>query len=180
MLAMLVTTFKSFSQSFALISLIPFGIIGAIWGHYIHDLPLSLLSVMGFIALIGILFNDGLVFINTLNQELKEDKPYQEALVDTAMSRFRPLVLTTVTTAAGLAPLILEESFQAQFLIPMAVTVAYGLIIGSFLISTLLPILLILYNRFKVFTRWLWEGKKPQPEHVERTVKQKKREKQYG
>jgi multidrug efflux pump subunit AcrB len=176
MLAMLVITFKSFTQAFALVSLIPFGVIGAIWGHYIHGLPLSLLSVMGFIALIGILFNDGLVFINTLNQELKEGKPYQEALIDTAMSRFRPLVLTTITTAAGLAPLILESSFQAQFLIPMAVTVAYGLIIGSFLISTLLPILLIVYNRSKVYTRWLWEGEKPRPENVERSVKQKKSE----
>lgn len=180
MLAMLVITFKSFSQSFALISLIPFGIIGAIWGHYIHDLPLSLLSVMGFIALIGILFNDGLVFINTLNQELKEGKNYRDALVDTAMSRFRPLVLTTITTAAGLAPLIMEDSFQAQFLIPMAVTVAYGLIIGSFLISTLLPILLIMYNRFKIYSKWLWEGEKPPPEKVERSVKHKEMNEQYG
>jgi multidrug efflux pump subunit AcrB len=179
-IAMLVFTFRSFSQAFALLLLIPFGLIGAIWGHLIHDLPLSVLSIMGFIALIGILFNDGLVFINTFNQELKQGKKYNDALVDTAFSRFRPLVLTTITTAAGLAPLIFETSFQAQFLIPMAVTIAYGLIVGSFLISTLLPILMITFNRGKVYLRWLWTGHKPEPEIVERAVKEERNKEKYG
>lgn len=179
MIGMLIFTFRSFSQAFALLLMIPFGLIGAIWGHFIHDLPLSVLSIMGFIALIGILFNDGLVFINTFNQELKEGKKYNEALVDTAFSRFRPLVLTTITTAAGLAPLIFETSFQAQFLIPMAVTIAYGLLVGSFLISTLLPILMITFNRGKVYLSWLWTGHKPEPEAVERAVKEIKNREKY-
>lgn len=178
-IGMLIFTFRSFSQAFALLLMIPFGIIGAIWGHFIHDLPLSILSIMGFIALIGILFNDGLVFINTFNQELKEGKKYYDALIDTAYSRFRPLVLTTITTAAGLGPLIFETSFQAQFLIPMAVTIAYGLLVGSFLISTLLPILMITFNRGKVYLRWLWTGHKPEPEAVERAVKEIKNREKY-
>lgn len=179
-IGMLVLTFRSFSQAWALLVLIPFGIIGAVWGHFIHDLPLSVLSIMGFVALIGILFNDGLVFINTFNQMLKKGVEYQKALFDTAMSRFRPLLLTTITTAAGLGPLIFETSFQAQFLIPMAVTIAYGLLVGSFLISTLLPILLITFNRLKVYSRWLWEGQKPPPESVERAVKEKQKEEEYA
>lgn len=179
-IAMLVFTFRSFSQAFALLLLIPFGFIGAIWGHFIHNLHLSVLSIMGFIALIGILFNDGLVFINTFNQELKEGKKYNDALVDTAFSRFRPLVLTTITTSAGLAPLIFETSFQAQFLIPMAVTIAYGLLVGSFLISTLLPIFMITFNRGKVYLRWLWTGHKPEPELVERAVKEERNKEKYG
>jgi multidrug efflux pump subunit AcrB len=177
---MLVLTFRSFSQAWALLLLIPFGIIGAVWGHFVHDLPLSVLSIMGFVALIGILFNDGLVFINTFNQQLREGIEFQQALFNTAMSRFRPLVLTTITTAAGLGPLIFETSFQAQFLIPMAVTIAYGLLVGSFLISTLLPILLITFNRSKVYLQYLWEGQKPTPESVERAVKEKQKEEEYA
>lgn len=174
--AILVITFRSASQAVALIILIPFGIIGAIWGHLIHGLPLSILSVMGFIALIGILFNDGLVFINTMNNSLREGKHFKEALVDTGLSRFRPLLLTTVTTAAGLGPLILERSLQAQFLIPMAITVAYGLLVGSFLISTLLPILLDVVNQTKRSVIYLWTGNKPSPEEVERSAKRKQYE----
>lgn len=180
MISILIFSFRSFSQAYALLLLIPFGILGAIWGHFIHGQALSLLSVMGFVALIGILFNDGLVFINTFNQELKTGKEYHQALIDTAMSRFRPLVLTTVTTSAGLGPLIFETSFQAQFLIPMAVTIAYGLLIGSFLISTLLPIFLVALNRSKVYSKYLWEGKKPQPDEVERAVKLKNKQEEYG
>ncbi len=174
MFFILVITFRSYSQTFALLIMIPFGLIGAIWGHGIHGLPLSLLSLMGFIALIGILFNDGLVFINTLNQELKAGIKYDNAVINTGLSRFRPLVLTTITTAAGLGPLIVEPSIQAQFLKPMAITVAYGLMVGSFLISTLLPLLLILFNRSKVYAYWLFTGKKPTPEMMERAVRELK------
>ncbi|MDX5422814.1 MAG: efflux RND transporter permease subunit, partial [Hymenobacteraceae bacterium] len=162
MLAMLIYTFKSYSQAFSLILMLPFGLIGAIWGHYIHGLPVSVLSILGFVALIGILLNDGLVFTNTLNDKLREGVKYEKALLETGMSRFRPLVLTTITTAAGLGPLIFETSFQAQFLIPMAATVAYGLVIGSLFIATLLPVFLSATNRVKVYASYLWTGHKPE------------------
>jgi multidrug efflux pump subunit AcrB len=175
MLAMLIVTFRSYSQALSLLMLIPFGLIGAVWGHFVHGLPISVLSILGFVALIGILINDGLVFINTMNDELRKGRNFRDALFDTGLSRFRPLVLTTLTTAAGLGPLIFETSFQAQFLIPMAVTVAYGLLFGSFFIATLLPILLAGTNRTKVYANQLWTGHRPEPEAVERVNRTKKR-----
>ncbi|MBC5991886.1 efflux RND transporter permease subunit [Pontibacter cellulosilyticus] len=179
MLAMLIFTFKSYSQAISLILMLPFGLIGAIWGHYIHGLPISVLSILGFVALIGILLNDGLVFTNTLNDKLRAGTKYEQALKETGLSRFRPLVLTTITTAAGLGPLIFETSFQAQFLIPMAATVAYGLVVGSFFIATLLPVFLIAANRLKVYYTYLWTGEKPEPEAVERAVKDKRNKEKY-
>jgi len=179
MLSLLIITFRSFSQAFALLVLLPFGMIGAGWGHFIHDLPISILSFLGFIALMGVLINDGLVFVNVFNQYLKEGMEYEKALKETAISRFRPLVLTTITTSAGLGPLILEKSFQAQFLIPMAITIAYGLLVGSIFIALVLPITLSMMNRIKVYAKWLWEGKKPPVESVERAIKRKEQETAY-
>ncbi|MDX5438543.1 MAG: efflux RND transporter permease subunit, partial [Pontibacter sp.] len=179
MLAMLIFTFKSYAQAISLIMMLPFGLIGAIWGHYIHGLPVSVLSILGFVALIGILLNDGLVFTNTLNDKLRNGVKYEQALKETGLSRFRPLVLTTITTAAGLGPLIFETSFQAQFLIPMAATVAYGLLVGSFFIATILPVFLIATNRAKVYATYLWTGHKPEPEDVERAVKDKRNREKY-
>ena len=174
MVALMIITFRSYTQSLALLLILPFGLIGAGWGHYIHGLPISLLSMLGFIALAGVLINDGLVFINAFNQYLKDGMPFEKALRETARSRFRPLLLTTVTTSAGLMPLILEKSFQAQFLIPMAITISYGLLAGSFFIATMLPIFLSIMNRLKVYVQWLWEGKKPRLEEVENVMKRQK------
>ncbi len=172
----MIISFRSYTQAFALLVLLPFGIIGAAWGHYIHDQPISVLSFLGIIALLGVLINDGLVFINAFNGYLKAGKSYNAALKATSLSRFRPLFLTTVTTSAGLGPLILEKSFQAQFLIPMAISIAYGLLLGSLFVVLLLPVTLTMFNRLKVFLRWLWEGEKPSPEHVEQVIRREKRE----
>ncbi len=172
----LVVSFRSYSQTLALLLLIPFGIIGAAWGHFIHDQPLSILSFLGIIALVGVLLNDGLVYIGTFNQNLQEGLSFDDALQATSMTRFRPIVLTTVTTTAGLGPLILETSFQAQFLIPMAISIAYGLIVGSFLLVVLLPITLSIFNRIKIGAIWLWEKEKPSAEEVEQAIKRKNRE----
>ncbi len=162
--AIVTFTFRSFSQALVLYLIIPFGIIGVALGHYIHGFQISLLSFLGFVALIGILVNDGLVFINAYNDLVRKGTDVIDALVETGRSRFRPILLTTGTTTAGLAPLIFEKSFQAQFLIPMAITIAYGLFIGTFLLLTLLPAFLLLSNstrrNFKRFKHWVWEGEK--------------------
>ncbi len=162
--AIVTFTFRSFSQALVLYLIIPFGIIGVALGHYIHGFQISLLSFLGFVALIGILVNDGLVFINAYNDLVRKGTDIIDALVETGRSRFRPILLTTGTTTAGLAPLIFEKSFQAQFLIPMAITIAYGLFIGTFLLLTLLPAFLLLSNstrrNFKRFKHWVWEGEK--------------------
>ncbi|UZR99942.1 efflux RND transporter permease subunit [Chondrinema litorale] len=179
MIALLIITFRSVSQAVALLMVVPFGIIGMSWGHFIHGQPMSLLSFLGFIALIGVIINDGLVFVGAFNIYLKDGLKYDEALRETAISRFRPIFLTTITTTAGLAPLILERSFQAQFLIPMAITIAYGLLLGSFLLVLLLPVFLSTFNRSKVHLKWLWEGEKPSHESVEKAIIRKLNENQY-
>lgn len=156
--AVIVFTFKSVSQALVIMSIIPFGIIGAAWGHYIHGIPLGILSLLGIIALIGILVNDGLVLVTAYNDNLRKGMDVYEAMTEAGRSRFRPIILTTGTTAAGLAPLILDQSFQAQFLIPMAVSVAYGLLGATFILLILLPILLITASNIVRSAHWLWEG----------------------
>ena len=164
-------TFKSISQTLVVFMLIPFCYIGVGWGHWFMDKPISLLSNQGVLALIGILVNDALVFISTYNQNLKKGLPQMDALYQAGLSRFRPIVLTSVTTVAGLAPLLLSPSFGAQFIIPMAISVAFGLIFITVIILVLLPIFIIATNRVKVYVTWLWEGKKPSLESVERAIK---------
>jgi len=109
----------------------------------------------------------GLVFITTFNDKIREGKTLEVAVVETGKSRFRPILLTSITTIAGLAPLILEKSFQAQFLIPMAISVAYGLLIGTFILLVLIPALLMISNRIKRTAMSLYEGESITAEIVE-------------
>lgn len=164
-------TFKSISQTLVVFMLIPFCYIGVGWGHWFMDKPISLLSNQGVLALIGILVNDALVFISTYNINLKKGLPQMDALYTAGLSRFRPIVLTSVTTVAGLAPLLMDPSLGAQFVIPMAISVAFGLIFITVIILVLLPVFIIATNRIKVYAKWLWEGKKPSFESVESAVK---------
>lgn len=163
-------TFRSISQTIAVFLLIPFGMIGVIWGHWLIGLPISLFSFLGVIALVGILVNDALVFVATYNQNLEEGMPQMEALFEAGVSRFRPIVLTSVTTFAGLAPLLFEKSLQAQFLIPMAISVSFGLLVITGIILLILPVFLIIANRFKVYASYAWNGEKPSYEQVETSV----------
>ena len=173
----IVFTFRSYGQPFMLLIMVPFSLIGVAWGHWFHGFPVNILSFLGIIALIGIMVNDGLVLISKFNSYLKEGLEFEEALFAAGKSRFRAIFLTTITTVAGLAPLILETSRQAQFLIPMAISIAYGIVIATFLTLLTLPILLSIANYSKVYTKWLWEGKKPTKEEVERAIKELKSEK---
>ena len=163
-------TFRSYSQPILLIIMIPFSMIGVIWGHYIHNFSIGILSFLGIIALIGIMVNDGLVLIGKFNSYLKEGMKYDAALIAAGQSRFRAIVLTSLTTIAGLAPLIFEKSRQAQFLIPMAIAIAYGIAIATLLTLIVLPLLLSTSNYFKVNIKWLKTGNKITKEEVERAV----------
>jgi len=169
-------TFRSYSQPFLLLVMIPFSLIGVAWGHYIHDFPVNILSLLGIIALIGIVVNDGLVFISKFNGYLKEGMSYNDAILEAGSSRFRAIFLTSITTVAGLAPLIFETSLQAQFLIPMAISIAYGISIATVLTLIMLPMLLSASNILKVHAYWLWKGTKPSRESVERAIKEIKSE----
>jgi len=163
-------TFRSYSQPILLIVMIPFSMIGVIWGHYFHNFSIGILSFLGIIALIGIMVNDGLVLIGKFNSYLKEGFKYDEALVKAGQSRFRAIFLTSLTTIAGLAPLIFEESRQAQFLIPMAISIAYGIGIATILTLVMLPMMLSVSNLIKVNAKWLRTGKKVNKEEVERAI----------
>ncbi len=160
-------TFRSISQTVIVFALIPFGLVGVAWGHYFLGKPISILSNLGVIALIGIIVNDALVFVTTFNLYLRRGMDQMTAIYEAGLSRFRPIVLTSVTTIAGLGPLLFEKSVQASFLIPMAISVAFGLAFATLIILILLPILLILVNRVKVYAIYAWEGIKPSLEEVE-------------
>ncbi len=176
MLAIIILTFRSFSQTFAVLCLIPFSFIGVAWGHWIHGLQLSLFSYLGMIALIGIIVNDALVFVSAYNINIKSGMSVNEAIREAAHSRFRPILLTSLTTMAGLGPLIAETSMQAQFLIPMAATIAYGLGVATMAVLILLPVILLMINRSKRQFDWFWNGKHPLPKEVEPAYKEMKYE----
>jgi multidrug efflux pump subunit AcrB len=156
--------------------MIPFSLIGVVFGHFAHGFQINILSWLGIIALIGIMVNDGLVLIGKFNSYLREGMSFNEALVQAGKSRFRAIFLTSLTTIAGLAPLLLEGSLQAQFLKPMAVSISYGIGIATVLTLVILPLLLSVSNSVKVFIKWMITGKSVTKEEVERTIIESKHE----
>jgi multidrug efflux pump subunit AcrB len=158
MLFIIILTFRSPLQGAAVFMLIPFGMIGVVIGHWFMGAQMSLFSFLGVIALIGILVNDSLVFVAAYNGYLKEGLKVKDAIYQAGLSRFRPILLTSVTTIAGLAPLITEKSFQAQFLIPMAISVAFGLLFITLIILVLLPVLLMAINPMHKVWQFVQKG----------------------
>ncbi len=180
LLTVIILTFRSFSQTVAVFAIIPFGLIGVIWGHFLLDKPFSfILSSLGVLALIGIMVNDALVLVSQFNNLIRQGKEFREALWEASLSRFRPIFLTSVTTIAGLAPLILEKSLQAQFLIPMAISISFGLAVATLLVLITLPSLLLLFNAYKTNLIWLQQGEKPNPTVVETAYEGEGRIKNY-
>jgi multidrug efflux pump subunit AcrB len=172
MFFIIIITFRSSSQALIIFLLIPFSLVGVAWGHFFQGYIISMLSLFGTIALTGIVVNDSLVFVNTMNRLLKKGIEFDKAVFEAGISRFRPVLLTSLTTIAGLGPLIFEKSRQAQFLSPMAISVAYGLMFGTVLTLLMLPSMLVLVNRIKVYGQWLVKGKKPTPTEVEPAVRE--------
>ncbi|MEM7511046.1 MAG: efflux RND transporter permease subunit, partial [Bacteroidota bacterium] len=121
------------------------------------------------------IINDALVLVSAFNNLIKEGKPFDEAIYEAGLSRFRPIFLTSLTTVAGLTPLIFEKSFQAQFLVPMAISVACGLAAATAIILLLLPIMLIILNQYKTATLSIWENEKIAPEMVESALPGRKK-----
>ncbi|MBK6628851.1 MAG: efflux RND transporter permease subunit [Flavobacteriales bacterium] len=172
MFAMIVITLRSFWQMITVLLCIPLGFIGIAWGHWIHGVQISLFSFFGMIALIGVMVNDSLVLLSRFNDNMKLRMPFQQALRDAALSRLRPILLTSLTTVAGLLPITLNKSFQAQFLIPMAITVAYGLAIATFVTLIVLPLLISALNDARRVLGWAWNAENPSAESVEPAVKE--------
>lgn len=167
MIIIITLHFSSVYQAFLILSVIPAGVAGALMGHGIIGIPVSMLSLFGVIALLGVLINDAVVFLDRYNDLLKSGLTSREAAYEAAISRFRPILLTTITTVAGLLPLISEESMQAQFLIPMAASIAFGVLFGTLFILAFFPVLILYGNDIKRTFIYLWTGKKPSHEDVE-------------
>ena len=137
--ALLAVPFRSYSQPLLIMSAIPFGIVGAILGHFIMGYDLSILSMFGIVALTGVVVNDSLLLIDYTNRIRRQGRPLLEALMEAGQRRFRPILLTSLTTFFGLMPMILETSVQAQFLVPMAISLAFGILFATGITLLLIP-----------------------------------------
>ena len=175
MVLLIMIHFKSFSQAIIIIMMIPLAWLGASWGHGIEGLPVSLLSAWGMIALSGVIINDAIVFLAKYNSLLIEGLKVKEAAFNAGLKRFRAIVLTTITTSVGLYPIILEGSFQAEFLKPMAISLAYGVLFGTSFLLLFFPVLILVLNDLKVWAKYLWTGEKPTAESVEKAIIHSKR-----
>ncbi|MBU0520053.1 efflux RND transporter permease subunit [bacterium] len=142
--SILAVPFRSFTQPLVVMSAIPFGLVGAIVGHMIMGYNLSMISLMGFVALSGVVVNDSLVMIDFVNRSRAEGMSLREAVMEAGKRRFRPIILTSLTTFFGLMPMILETSFQARFLIPMAIGLGFGVLFATGITLLLIPSLYII------------------------------------
>jgi len=172
MIIIITLHFKSLYQAMMIFLVLPSGIAGAIIGHGLVGIPVSLLSAFGMIGLLGVLVNDSIVYIDRYNAVLKSGATIREAAIEASKSRFRPILLTTLTTVAGLLPLISETSMQAQFLIPMAVSLAFGVLFATLMILLFFPSAIILGNDFLRFIHLIMHGKVPKPLEVEIATKE--------
>ena len=137
--ALLSIPFKSFTQPFVVMAAIPFGLVGALLGHLIMGLNISLLSLFGMVGLAGVVVNDSLVLIYTTNRIRGQGTGFYGAVTQACTQRFRAVILTSLTTFAGLTPMIMERSLQAQFLIPMAVSLGFGILFATVITLVLVP-----------------------------------------
>ncbi|MCF8223917.1 MAG: efflux RND transporter permease subunit [Bacteroidales bacterium] len=171
--------FRSTSKVLIILFMIPLSMLGVFWGHGIHGKPLSIMSLWGMVALTGVIINDAIVFLAKYDGLLLQGKKVTDAIIGAGKSRLRPILLTSITTTIGLFPLILEKSAQAQFLVPMAISLAYGVAIGTVFILIFFPVLIMLLNDVNVLLKQLWTGVKPGREDVESAIVQMKRRKEY-
>ena len=142
--ALLAIPFKSYLQPVIVMSAIPFGIVCAVLGHVIMGYGLSLISIMGIVALSGIVVNDSLVLVHSANEKYRETGDVVNSVIHAGTRRFRPIILTSITTFLGLAPMIFETSMQARFLIPMAISLGFGVLFSTFITLILVPALYVI------------------------------------
>ncbi|MDE2803958.1 MAG: efflux RND transporter permease subunit [Gemmatimonadota bacterium] len=145
--ALLAIPFGSYTKPLIIMAAIPFGIIGAVLGHAILGLQMAIMSLFGVIGLSGVVVNDSLVMIDFINERLRQGMPGREAIIAGAKARFRPIFLTSVTTFLGVAPLVFETSLQAQFLIPMAASLGFGILFATAVLMMIVPALAMVQHR---------------------------------
>ncbi|MDP8229172.1 MAG: efflux RND transporter permease subunit, partial [Candidatus Electryoneaceae bacterium] len=137
--ALLAIPFRSFAQPFVVMSAIPFGVVGAILGHLLLGYDLSFISSLGIVALSGVVVNDSLVMIDFINRSRENGMPLRQAVLESGKRRFRPIVLTSLTTFFGLSPMILESSMQALLIVPMAISLGFGVLFATSITLLLIP-----------------------------------------
>jgi len=147
--ALLAVPFRSYLQPLIVMSAIPFGLVGAIWGHVIMGMDLTILSMFGIVALSGVVVNDNLVMVVYINRFRDRGGKLADAVRQAGVARFRPIILTSLTTFVGLIPLILEKSVQAKFLIPMATSLAFGVLFATSISLLLVPAGYLVLEDFK-------------------------------
>jgi multidrug efflux pump subunit AcrB len=161
--ALMAIPLKSYSQPLIIMSVIPFGMIGALFGHFILGLSMSILSLCGIIALAGVVVNDSLILVDFVNRARAQGMSIVQAAVDSGCYRFRAIILTSLTTFVGLVPIILEKSLQAQIVIPMATSLAFGILFSTVVTLILVPLLYIILDDIKRTSRrfyvWWWQPK---------------------
>ncbi|MBT7310860.1 efflux RND transporter permease subunit [bacterium] len=155
--ALLAVLFRSYTQPLIIMTAIPFGFLGAVLGHVIMGKSLTLLSSFGVVALTGVVVNDSLIMVDFINRKLKTDGNLKQAVIESGTRRFRPIILTSLTTFAGLSPLLLEKSLQAQFLIPMAISLGFGVLFATAITLILVP---VSYTVLEDFKRKFGHGRK--------------------
>lgn len=148
--------FQSYWSPLAVLLIIPFGSVGAIWGHWIMGYDLTIISLMGLLGLAGILVNDSIVLISRMQERQDEGESLRQAVTGAARDRLRAVLLTSLTTIGGLSPLLFEKSLQAQFLIPMVITIVFGLALSTLLVLFLVPSFVAIGADIRAFFRWLF------------------------
>jgi multidrug efflux pump subunit AcrB len=169
--ALIAVPLHSYGQPLIIMSVIPFGLIGAVVGHVVMGIAISMFSMFGLIALAGVVVNDSLIMVDFVNKARVKGVPIRQAVIESGTARFRAIVLTSFTTAAGLMPILLETSSQAQVVVPTAISISFGIIFATFITLFLIPALYMLQeDSFVVFRRvksWLL-GQQPESESSDR------------
>ena len=152
--ALLAIPLKSYAQPLIIMSAIPFGLVGAVWGHMIMGLPVTMMSMFGLVALAGVVVNDSLVMVTFINRRLDNNRDLTSAVRDAGASRFRAVLLTSLTTFFGLVPLMFDASFAAAFFVPMAVSLAFGVVFATFITLVLVPAAYLIVEDLRGAARW--------------------------
>jgi multidrug efflux pump subunit AcrB len=177
--ALLALVFRSYIQPIVVMSAIPLGLIGAVTGHFIMGIPLTILSVFGIIGLAGVVINNSLVMVDVFNEHINEGMDVREAVVLGTKQRFRPILLTSLTTFLGVYPLIMETSLQAQFLIPLAVSIGYGVLFGTVIIVLTVPAIFMAQHYVVISLKGAYSAFVKGPEQMLSTTLTSKTSKKY-
>lgn len=157
MYILLAIPLKSYAQPLIILSVIPFSLTGAIWGHFFFNLDMSMMSTFGLIAAAGVVVNDSLVMTDFVNQARREGHRIKDAVIEAGCARFRAITLTSITTFAGVLPIMFETSLQARFVIPMAVALGFAVLYATIVTLLLVPCMYLIFEDIRSFFRWLYD-----------------------